>query len=117
MSLSLCSQATRLKGHRIGGLYTGSLKSNSYFIFSLYTLSSSGPSQPTLNNRLLLCVNETQSQRRYCGHLSLLEYDSYNYIGRGVAQLVARVVRDDEVAGSSPVTPTISYPITQNVDR
>ncbi len=29
--------------------------------------------------------------------------------GRGVAQLVARVVRDDEVAGSSPVTPTISF--------
>ncbi len=25
---------------------------------------------------------------------------------RGVAQLVARVVRDDEAAGSSPVTPT-----------
>ena len=30
----------------------------------------------------------------------------YNYTRRGVAQLVARVVRDDEVAGSSPVTPT-----------
>ncbi len=26
---------------------------------------------------------------------------------RSVAQMVARVVRDDEVAGSSPVTPTI----------
>ena len=29
---------------------------------------------------------------------------------RGVAQLVARVVRDDEVAGSSPVTPTTIHP-------
>ena len=27
---------------------------------------------------------------------------------RSVAQMVARVVRDDEVAGSSPVTPTLS---------
>ena len=26
--------------------------------------------------------------------------------GRGVAQLVARVVRDDEAVGSSPTTPT-----------
>jgi hypothetical protein len=28
---------------------------------------------------------------------------------RGVAQLVARVVRDDEAAGSSPVTPTNDF--------
>ena len=34
----------------------------------------------------------------------------YNPHSRGVAQLVARVVRDDEVAGSSPVTPTIQTP-------
>ena len=33
----------------------------------------------------------------------LLNWD----INRGVAQLVARIVRGDEVAGSSPVTPTI----------
>ncbi len=34
----------------------------------------------------------------------------YNPHSRGVAQLVARVVRDDEVAGSSPVTPTTQTP-------
>ena len=34
----------------------------------------------------------------------------YNPHSRGVAQLVARVVRDDEVAGSSPVTPTTQSP-------
>ena len=28
---------------------------------------------------------------------------------RGVAQLVARVVRDDEAAGSNPVTPTFPW--------
>ena len=35
----------------------------------------------------------------------LLVINSYD---RGVAQLVARVVRDDEAAGSSPVTPTFN---------
>ncbi len=30
----------------------------------------------------------------------------YNIVYRGVAQMVARCVRDAEVAGSSPVTPT-----------
>ena len=29
---------------------------------------------------------------------------------RGVAQLVARLVRDQEVVGSNPVTPTIKKP-------
>ena len=36
----------------------------------------------------------------------LLVINSYD---RGVAQLVARVVRDDEAAGSSPVTPTVKW--------
>lgn len=31
---------------------------------------------------------------------------------RGVAQLVARLVRDEEAAGSSPVTPTTPKPMT-----
>ncbi len=36
---------------------------------------------------------------------------------RGVAQLVARVVRDDEAAGSSPVTPTRKSPAVKKYSR
>ena len=31
---------------------------------------------------------------------------SHSALQRGIAQLVARIVRDDEAAGSSPATPT-----------
>ena len=50
-----------------------------------------------------------------CGLLAHSVTHAYNWVHRGVAQLVARVVRDDEVAGSSPVTPTISYPLSDDV--
>lgn len=35
-------------------------------------------------------------------------------VRRGVAQVVERTVRDGEVAGSSPVTPTIMMPAWRN---
>ena len=40
----------------------------------------------------------------------------YNVEYRGVAQLVARVVRGDEVPGSSPGTPTTCFPYLQMGD-
>ena len=36
---------------------------------------------------------------------------------RGVAQLVARIVRDDEVAGSNPVTPTMIQTVLESEQK
>ena len=46
-------------------------------------------------------------------YISLLK----KYINRGVAQLVARVVWDHEVAGSIPVTSTIFCPFSRGFKR
>ncbi len=53
--------------------------------------------------------------KKYCKVLIIMIlYISVKYIFRGVAQLVARVVWDHEVAGSIPVTSTILLDFLRN---
>ena len=68
------------------------------------------PSYPRKRSSRVWSGSRTRGaeQLPYAARLAVGPSHGYNLLRRGVAQSVARVVRDDEVAGSSPVTPTIT---------